>query len=69
MAISFEKPADLEQALEELETISRVLEQENLSLEEALVHYENGLKLLQDSRNYLKNAQDRIQQIAERYQN
>lgn len=68
MAPTFENPGDLEKALEELESISLILEKETLSLEEALAQYEKGLELLQRSRHYLKNAQDRIQQMTARYQ-
>jgi len=53
-----------EEALQQLETIVRQLEAGNLSLEQAMQYFEEGVKLSRFCQNDLNLAQQKIEKIA-----
>jgi exodeoxyribonuclease VII small subunit len=53
-----------ERALQELEVIVQKLEAGQIGLEEALAHYENGVKLLRHCHLLLQNAESRVKKLA-----
>lgn len=62
------KPPDVdeltfEQALEEIETITRELESGNLTLEESLRKYERGVGLLRRCYDLLREAETRVEML------
>jgi len=52
-----------EEALEKLETIVKLLEEEDLPLEKSISYYEEGMKLTKLCDEMLKNAQDKLTYI------
>ncbi len=54
-----------EEALLELEGIVEKLEKGQLSLEESLVLFEKGIKLVREFNDKLKSAQQRVEQLIE----
>lgn len=52
-----------EAALEKLETIVKLLEEEDLPLEKSISYYEEGMKLTKLCDEMLKNAQDKLTYI------
>ncbi len=52
-----------EQALEKLEDIVAAVEQGKVSLEESIEKYEQGMKLINDCRKMLDQAEQRVQKI------
>jgi exodeoxyribonuclease VII small subunit len=57
--------ASFEQAIGQLEAIVRRLEEEEISLDEALKAYEEGLKLQRACEARLREAENRVRQLAE----
>ena len=57
--------ASFEQAIGRLEAIVRRLEEEEISLDEALKAYEEGLKLQRACEATLREAENRVRQLAE----
>lgn len=55
------KRLNFEQNLTDLETIVTQLEQGDLSLEESLVQFEKGIKLLAESQKTLSEAEQKVQ--------
>jgi len=51
----------LEKSLEELETLVEQLESGDLSLEEALKHFERGVKLTRECQTALKEAEQKVE--------
>ena len=51
----------LEKSLEELETLVEQLESGDLSLEEALKHFERGVKLTRECQAALKEAEQKVE--------
>lgn len=54
-----------EQALDALETIVKQMEQGDLTLEQSLSHFEEGVKLTQNCQKALASASLRVQQLTE----
>jgi exodeoxyribonuclease VII small subunit len=54
-----------EEALLELEGIVEKLEKGQLSLDESLMLFENGIKLVRECNDKLKNAQQKVEQLIE----
>ena len=52
---------DFEQALNELEAIVQQMEKDELSLEQALLQFETGVKLARQCQQALKTAEQRIE--------
>lgn len=59
---------NLEQKLEELESIVNQLEKESIDLEESIKLYQKGLALSQEVRDELESAEQKITQINQKYQ-
>lgn len=61
------KPADVsfEEAVEELETIVKEMESDELPLDKLLVRYEEGAKLVKACEEKLQSAEARITQLEE----
>ena len=64
MPPSIHEPIRFEQALAELETILRDLEDGTTSLEEALERYERGVRLLRQCYSQLKDAEQKVRLLA-----
>ena len=60
--------ASFEQQLEQLETIVDAMEQGELSLEDALKQFEQGVKLTKNCQQMLEQARQRIQVLSEQEQ-
>jgi len=58
------KKLDFEKALKELERLVKQLEEDELSLEEALKTFENGINLSRYCAKCLDDAEKRIQQLS-----
>ncbi len=56
---------DFEGNLRRLKEVVRLLEEGNLSLEESLKYFEEGVKLYRDCNNVLNNAQQKISLLLE----
>lgn len=56
-----EAPMDFEKSLETLENLVETMEQGDLSLEQSLAAFEQGIKLTKECQNALKNAEQRVQ--------
>lgn len=56
-----EAPIDFEKSLETLENLVETMEQGDLSLEQSLAAFEQGIKLTKECQNALKNAEQRVQ--------
>jgi exodeoxyribonuclease VII small subunit len=54
-----------EEKLQELENIVEKLEAGQLSLDESLSIFENGIKLVKDCNNMLKNARQKVEKLIE----
>jgi exodeoxyribonuclease VII small subunit len=54
-----------EESLAELESIVEKLEKGQLSLDESLVLFEKGIKLVRDCNDKLKNARQKVEQLIE----
>ena len=63
MAKAKEKPLKFEQAIEQLETLIDQVESGDVGLEESLVHYERGMKLIQQCRQILSKAERKIAEL------
>jgi exodeoxyribonuclease VII small subunit len=57
---------DFESSLNDLETIVKIMEDGELSLEESLKQFENGIKLARDCQNTLSNAELKVEQLIEK---
>jgi exodeoxyribonuclease VII small subunit len=57
---------DFETSLNDLEAIVRVMEDGELSLEESLKQFENGIKLARDCQDTLSNAELKVEQLIEK---
>jgi len=57
--------ADFEKSLNELESLVRRLEQGELSLEDSLSAFEQGVRLTRDCQQALRNAEQRVQKVME----
>ncbi len=60
------KAADFERSLKRLEGIVRDLEEGNLSLDEALKKYEEGIELARSCSRLLKEARGRVQRLVKK---
>ncbi|MFQ5591395.1 MAG: exodeoxyribonuclease VII small subunit [Phycisphaerae bacterium] len=60
-----QKPT-FEEALAQLETIAKQIEQGSIGLEESIAQYEKGMLLIKQCRETLARAENRIQQLQER---
>ncbi|MDX5446515.1 MAG: exodeoxyribonuclease VII small subunit [Zoogloeaceae bacterium] len=56
-------PGSFEGAITELEDIVRAMESGQISLEQALDHYQRGVGLLRYCRDTLNNAEQRVRQL------
>ena len=54
------KSIDFEKSLKQLETLVNKLEKGDLTLEESLKHFEEGVKLTRDCQKALKSAEQKI---------
>lgn len=54
-----------ESNIEQLENLVSALEKGDLSLEEALKHYEKGVRLIRDCQQALTSAEQKIQQLSQ----
>ncbi|MDG5815874.1 exodeoxyribonuclease VII small subunit [Chitinispirillales bacterium ANBcel5] len=52
-----------EEALCELESVIEQLEREDLTLDKALEHFENGISLMRHCDSHLKNAQGKLKEL------
>ncbi len=57
------KQKNFEQALHELETIIAALERDDLSLDEALAHFESGIGLMRTCDEHLKSAEGKLREL------
>ncbi|MBY4675535.1 exodeoxyribonuclease VII small subunit [Marinobacterium arenosum] len=57
------KTPDFEQSLSQLETLVEQMEQGELSLEEALQAFEEGVKLTRECQSILDQAEQKVQQL------
>jgi exodeoxyribonuclease VII small subunit len=64
MRTDMTKKLDFEKALKELERLVKQLEEDELSLEEALKTFENGINLSRYCAKCLDDAEKRIQQLS-----
>ncbi len=60
LSVNFEK------SLAELEELVEAMEQGDLSLEEALKHFEKGIALASGCQQALQNAEQKVQQLVEK---
>ena len=58
------KPIDFEKSLEQLESLVKEMEQGNLSLEESLKAFENGIKLTRECQQALKDAEQKVELLS-----
>ncbi|MFZ2410418.1 MAG: exodeoxyribonuclease VII small subunit [Candidatus Methanoperedens sp.] len=56
---------NFEESLAELEGIVEKLEKGQLSLDESLMLFEKGIKLVRECNDKLKNAQQKVEQLSE----
>ena len=66
MADTNPSPIDFEQSLAELETVVEQMETGDLSLEEALEHFERGIELTRACQATLTMAEQKVEQLLER---
>ncbi len=59
------KTPDFEQSLAELETLVSAIEQGDLSLEQSLVAFEQGVRLTKECQQRLQDAEQRVQVLVE----
>ena len=59
------KPLNFEKSLTDLETLVERMEEGDLSLEESLKAFENGIRLTQQCQQALTQAQQRVQMLVE----
>ncbi len=59
------KPVDFEQSLSELQTLVERLESGDLSLEQSLTAFEQGVALTRDCQQALTQAEQKVQQLIE----
>jgi len=52
-----------EEALDELALIIEQLERDDLTLDNALIHFEDGIRLMRSCDSHLKNAQGRLREL------
>ncbi|MFP4012771.1 MAG: exodeoxyribonuclease VII small subunit [Chitinispirillaceae bacterium] len=52
-----------EEALAELENVIEQLEREDLTLDKALLHFENGIRLMRHCDTHLKSAQGKLKEL------
>lgn len=64
MAAKGSKPPDFEKALGDLEQIVERLEEGELSLEESLKQFEQGIQLTRNCRDALEKAEQRVRKLA-----
>jgi exodeoxyribonuclease VII small subunit len=57
------KPPTFEESLKRLEDIAREIEEGKIGLEESIVRYEEGMKLVQQCRAILAGAEQKIRQL------
>ena len=57
---------NFEKSLSELEQLVEAMEQGDLSLEEALKHFEKGIALAGSCQQALQNAEQKVQQLVEK---
>jgi exodeoxyribonuclease VII small subunit len=60
------EPQNFEAALNQLEGIVKKMETGELSLEDALKHFEEGIRLSRDCQISLKNAEQKVQLLSEK---
>lgn len=60
------KKLTFEEALNQLETIARQIEQGEIGLEESITKYERGMNLVKHCREILAKAEHKIQQVQQR---
>jgi exodeoxyribonuclease VII small subunit len=60
------KKISFEEALKQLESIADQIEQGKIGLEESIAKYEEGMALVQQCRDILSRAEQRIQQLQAR---
>ncbi len=60
------EPQNFEAALNQLESIVKKMESGELSLEDALKHFEEGIRLSRDCQVSLKNAEQKVQLLTEK---
>ena len=66
MAARKRKSVDFERSLEQLEQLVERMEEGELSLEDSLTHYEQGIRLGRMCQQALDEAEQRIQVLAEK---
>jgi len=59
------KDFDFEKSIKELEKIANSLENEQISLDESIALFENGVKLSRDCTEYLESAKQKIVALTE----
>ncbi len=55
---------NFELQLEELDSIIKKLENNKLSLDEALVQYKNGIEIIQECNEIIKNAEEQVKNLS-----
>lgn len=60
------KKPTFEEALKQLETLARQIEQGQIGLEESINKYEEGMSLVKQCRDILSKAEHKIQQIQQK---
>ena len=60
------KKPTFEEALEQLEELTRQIEEGEIGLEESITKYEEGMKLVQHCRDVLGKAEHKIEQLQQR---
>ena len=66
MPMARKSSVNFEKSLEELEQLVEAMEQGDLSLEEALKHFEKGIALAAGCQQALQNAEQKVQQLVEK---
>jgi exodeoxyribonuclease VII small subunit len=61
------KAIDYQALKNELDDIMQSLQQEDLDVDQALEHYERGLKLVKTLEDYLKTAENRVTELKARF--
>jgi exodeoxyribonuclease VII small subunit len=61
------KPFEFEQALKELEDITRWFESSDADLDQGLVKFERGMELASQLKNHLTSVENRVEKIKQRF--
>ena len=67
MAKTRKPRADYQSLSAELDEVMLALQQEELDVDKALAYYERGLKLVESIENYLKTAENKVQELKAKF--